>query len=49
MASNTVAFATQLNAIPEKAAFTVLASTIFALLFIPLFVTFVFPLVLPTF
>jgi len=47
LASNTVAFATQLKAIPEKAAFTVLASTLFALLYIPLFVAFVFPLVLP--
>lgn len=37
IASNTVAFATKLKAHPEKAAFTVLASTIFALLYIPFF------------
>jgi malate permease and related proteins len=38
LASNTVAFATKLKVHPEKAAFTVLLSTIFALFFIPLFV-----------
>jgi malate permease and related proteins len=37
IASNTVAFATKLKAHPEKAAFTVLASTIFALVYIPIF------------
>jgi malate permease and related proteins len=37
IASNTVAFATKLKAHPEKAAFTVLLSTIFALVYIPLF------------
>ena len=36
LASNTVAFATKLNVYPEKAATTVLISTIFALLYIPL-------------
>ena len=46
LASNTVAFATQLNAAPEKAAVTVLASTLFALAYIPLFMTFISPLVL---
>ncbi len=46
LASNTVAFAAQLKAVPEKAAVAVLASTIFALLYIPLFLAFVSPLVL---
>jgi predicted permease len=44
LASNTVAFATKLNTHPEKAAVTVLLSTIFALVYIPLFVTLIFPL-----
>ncbi len=39
LASNTVAFATSLKAHPEKAAVTVMLSTIFALVYIPLFVT----------
>jgi len=39
IASNTVAFATKLKAHPEKAAFTVLASTIFALIYIPLIIS----------
>jgi malate permease and related proteins len=38
IASNTVAFATKLKVHPEKAVFTVLASTIFALIYIPIFV-----------
>ncbi len=43
LAANTVAFATQLRAHPEKAALTVLLSTLFAILYIPLFIAFVFP------
>jgi malate permease and related proteins len=39
IASNTVAFATKLKAHPEKAALTVLLSTLFALVYIPLFVS----------
>ena len=39
IASNTVAFATKLKAYPEKAALTVLLSTLFALVFIPIFVS----------
>lgn len=46
LASNTVAFAAELNVVPGKAAIAVLASTIFALLYIPLFVTLVSPLIL---
>jgi hypothetical protein len=45
LASNTVAFATKLNTHPEKAAVTVLLSTIFAFIYIPLFVTIVFRLI----
>lgn len=45
LASNTVAFATKLNTHPEKAAVTVLLSTIFALIYIPLFVALIFPLI----
>lgn len=37
LAANTVAFATELNAHPEKASFAVLLSTVFALFYIPLF------------
>jgi len=36
LAANTVAFATELNAHPEKASFAVLLSTLFALFYIPL-------------
>jgi predicted permease len=43
LASNTVAFATKLGVHPEKSAITVLASTLFVLFYIPLFVTFIFP------
>lgn len=39
MATNTVTYATYLKAHPEKAAFTVMLSTIFALIYIPLFIT----------
>ena len=46
LASNTVAFAAELNVVPGKAAIAVLASTIFALLYIPLFIATVFPLIL---
>ena len=45
LASNTVAFATKLKTHPEKAAVTVLLSTLFALLYIPLFVALIFPLI----
>jgi predicted permease len=38
IASNTVAFATKLRAHPEKAAFTVMLSTLVALVYIPVFV-----------
>lgn len=38
MASNTVTYATYLKAHPEKAAFTVFLSTIFALIYIPAFI-----------
>lgn len=44
LASNTVAFATKLGTHPEKAAIAVLLTTLFALVYIPLFVTIVFPL-----
>jgi len=44
LASNTVAYATRLNTHPEKAAVAVFLSTLFALVYIPLFITFVFPL-----
>lgn len=43
LASNTVAYATRLNTHPEKAAVTVFLSTLFALFYIPLFITLVFP------
>ncbi len=43
LASNTVAYATALNTHPEKAALAVLLSTLFALIFIPLVATMVFP------
>lgn len=39
MATNAVTYATYLKAHPEKAAFTVLLSTLFALLYIPAFIT----------
>jgi predicted permease len=39
IASNTVAFAAKLKAHPEKAALTVLLSTLFALVYIPIFVS----------
>jgi predicted permease len=39
LASNTVAFAAKLKAHPEKAALTVLLSTLFALVYIPIFVS----------
>lgn len=38
MATNTVTYATQLKTHPEKAAFSVLLSTLFALIYIPLFI-----------
>lgn len=41
LASNTVAFATKLNVHPEKAATTVFLSTVFALFYIPLIMSFV--------
>ncbi len=40
LAANTVAFATELNAQPEKASLAVLLSTLFALFYIPFIVTF---------
>jgi predicted permease len=43
LAANTVAYATFLNAEPERAAFAVFSSTIFALVYIPLAVSFVGP------
>lgn len=39
MATNAVTYATYLKAHPEKAAFTVMLSTLFALVYIPLFIT----------
>jgi hypothetical protein len=42
LASNTIAFATKLGTHPEKAAVTVLLSTLFALVYIPLFVSLIF-------
>jgi predicted permease len=39
MATNTVTYASQLKAHPEKAAFTVMLSTLFALLYIPVFIS----------
>ncbi|MHB1864625.1 MAG: AEC family transporter [Candidatus Saccharimonadales bacterium] len=39
MATNTVTYATQLKAHPEKAAFTVFLSTLFALVYIPIFIS----------
>lgn len=44
LASNTVAYATKLNTHPEKIALTVLLSTLLAIIYIPLFVTFIFPI-----
>lgn len=44
LASNTVAYATRLNTHPEKAAVAVFLSTLFALVYIPLFITLIFPL-----
>jgi predicted permease len=38
MATNTVTYATYLKAHPEKAAFTVMISTLFALVYIPIFI-----------
>jgi malate permease and related proteins len=46
LASNTVAYAADLNVVPEKAALTVFLSTIFSLIYIPLFIAFLFPLIL---
>lgn len=46
LASNTVAYAADLNVVPEKAALTVFLSTIFSLLFIPLFIALIFPIIL---
>ncbi len=46
LASNTVAYASQLNTVPEKAAVAVVSTTLFALIYIPFFVAFVFPLIL---
>ena len=46
VASNTVAYATSLKAVPEKAAIAVVLSTVAALIYIPLFVAFVFPFIL---
>ena len=40
LAANTVSFATELNAHPEKASFAVLMSTLFALFYIPVFAVF---------
>lgn len=45
LASNTVAYATKFNTHPEKVALTVLLSTIFALIYIPIFIALVFPLI----
>jgi len=42
LAANTVAFASALDAQPEKASFAVLWSTVFALIYIPIFVTLFF-------
>lgn len=39
MATNTVTYATYLKAHPEKAAFTVMLSTLFALVYIPVFIS----------
>ncbi len=39
MATNTVTYATYLKVHPEKAAFTIMLSTIFALLYIPIFIS----------
>jgi predicted permease len=46
LAANTVAFATQLKAAPEKAAIAVMISTLIALVYIPLFMSLVYPLIL---
>ncbi len=40
MATNAVSYATYLKAHPEKAAFTIMLSTLFALIYIPLFIAF---------
>lgn len=45
IAANTVAYATFLKAEPERAAFIVFTSTIFAILYIPLMTSFVLPLI----
>lgn len=45
MATNTVTYASHLKAHPVKAAFTVLLSTLFGLVYIPLFVAVVLPLI----
>lgn len=42
LAANTVAYATKLNTHPEKVAVTVLLSTLFALVYIPLFISLIF-------
>lgn len=44
LASNTVAFATQLNTHPEKTAVAVLFSTLFAVVYMPLVIAVLFPL-----
>lgn len=43
LAANTVAFATELKAHPEKAAVAVLLSTIFAIIYIPIIVSYLLP------
>lgn len=45
LASNTVAFATKFNLFPEKSAFTVLLSTLFALIYIPIVIFFATPFI----
>ena len=46
VASNTIAYATQFRAVPEKAAVAVVSTTLAALVYIPLFVVYVYPFVL---
>lgn len=46
LAANTVAFATELKAHPEKAAVAVLLSTIFAIIYIPMVVSYLLPFLL---
>lgn len=46
LASNTVAFATKFNLFPEKSAFTVLLSTLFALVYMPIIIFYLLPLVI---